>query len=90
MALSLSDALRPAPVSRAARSGGVEVGPTHQAKVRPVGSSSVTVSAMRRPAARGVNWAAATMLNVSSSSPLSAITRSSALITFAPASSLCR
>jgi len=55
-----------------------------------VARSARTVSAIRALAVSGVNRAAVTMLNVSSLMPLSAINRSSVVITVASGSVECR
>jgi hypothetical protein len=76
IAVSRSVTGRPAALSRSERSGGVEVGPTHQEYGRPVARSSVMVEVIRRSASSRVKRARATMLNVSSASPLSPRIRS--------------
>ncbi len=90
MAGSAAVAGRPARLSRAARSGGVEAGPAHQVNGRAVAATAASVRAILVSAVAAVNRAPATTLNVSSASPLSATTRSSAGHTVMPGTWRCR
>ena len=68
----------------------MEAGPAHQVNGRAVAATAASVRAILVSAVAVVNRAPATTLNVSSASPLSATTRSSAGHTVMPGTWRCR
>ncbi|BAF53659.1 hypothetical protein cgR_0688 [Corynebacterium glutamicum R] len=85
MPVSVSDVLQLAATSSSPRLSGLDAGPTHQENGRSACSTKAVVSAIRAAAISGEKRAPVMMSNVSSSRPLSAMSRSSVCVIVADA-----